>query len=68
MKLYETIKQRRILLDLTQQDLADITGIGLRTIKLIESSKGNPSVETLSKLGLALGLELVSQIRKTDEQ
>lgn len=68
MKLYETIKERRVLLDLTQQDLADITGIGLRTIKLIESSKGNPSVDTLSKLGQALGMELVFQIRKTDKQ
>jgi Predicted transcriptional regulators len=65
MRLYEIIKERRILLHLTQQDLADITGVSLRTIKLIESSEGNPSVDTLSRLGQALGLELIFQIRKT---
>jgi transcriptional regulator with XRE-family HTH domain len=66
MELFKVIKDRRALLDLTQQDLADITGVGLRTIKLIESAKGNPSVGTLSKLGQALGLDLIFQLRRTD--
>ncbi len=67
MKLYETIKERRVLLGLTQQDLADISGVGLRTIKLVESLKGNPSIDVLSRLGNALGLELVFRIRQTDK-
>ena len=48
MKLYETIKERRVLLGLTQQDLADISGVGLRTIKLVESLKGNPLIRMLA--------------------
>lgn len=65
MYFEEVIKQRRSLLGVSQQDLADISGVGLRTIKLIESGKGNPSVSTLQKIGIVLGLELVFQIRNT---
>ena len=65
MDLEEVIKQRRSLLGVSQQDLADISGVGLRTIKLIESGKGNPSVSILQKIGVVLGLELVFQIRNT---
>lgn len=65
MKLYEHIKKRRLLLGLTQQDLADISGVSLRTIKLAESAGGNPSANTLIQLGDALGLELVFQIKQT---
>ena len=67
MKLHETIKERRVLLGLTQQDLADISGVGLRTIKLVESLKGNPSIDVLSRLGDVLGLELVFRNRQTDK-
>ena len=65
MEFGEIIKQRRTLLKVSQQDLADISGVGLRTIKLIESGAGNPSVSTLQKIGLVLGLELIFQVRNT---
>lgn len=64
MDLFQVIKERRLLLRVTQQDLADISGIGLRTIKLIETGKGNPSIKTLSELGDVLGVELVFQIKQ----
>jgi len=48
MSLYDRIKERRQLLGITQQDLADISGVGLRTIKQIEIGKGNPSIKTLT--------------------
>lgn len=65
MAFGEIIKQRRTLLRVSQQDLADISGVGLRTIKLIESGAGNPSVSTLQKIGVVLGLELIFQVRNT---
>ena len=65
--IYEKIKERRSLLSITQQDLADISGVGLRTIKKIETSKGNPSVNTLSKILDALGMELNLGIKRTIE-
>lgn len=61
---YSIIKERRVLLGLTQQDLADYTGLSLRIIKDIETGKGNPSVATLSKIAEILGLELQLKVKE----
>ena len=61
---YSIIKERRTLLGLTQQDLADYTGLGLRTIKDVETGKGNPSVSTLLKIAEVLGLELQLKVKE----
>ena len=61
---YSIIKERRALLGLTQQDLADYTGLSLRIIKDIETGKGNPSVATLSKIAEILGLELHLKVKE----
>ena len=61
---YSIIKKRRFLLGLTQQDLADYTGLSLRIIKDIEPGKGNPSVATLSKIAEILGLELQLKVKE----
>lgn len=63
-KLIETIKARRDMLNVTQELLADISGVGLRTLKQFESGKGNPTLETLSKLGNSLGMELTFKVKK----
>lgn len=60
---YATIKERRVLLGLTQQDLSDYTGLSLRIIKSIEACKANPSVATLSKIADVLGLELILKLK-----
>ncbi|MCV6629673.1 MAG: helix-turn-helix transcriptional regulator [Flavobacteriaceae bacterium] len=60
------IKERRKMLNVSQEALADISGVGLRTLKQFESGKNNPTAETLSKLGDALGLELTFQIKKIE--
>jgi transcriptional regulator with XRE-family HTH domain len=65
--IYETIKERRALLDITQQDLADISGVGLRTIKEIETLKGNPSLNTLLKILDVLGIEIGLKIKQMVE-
>ncbi len=62
---YNIIKERRTLLGLTQQDLADYTGVSARFIKSVESGKGNPSVNTLSKMAEILGLEVVIKVKET---
>lgn len=63
MKWGRIIKDRRSILGISQQDLADISGVSLRTIKMIEMGNSNPSIATLEKIGNVLGLELVFQIR-----
>lgn len=67
LDIYNQIKKRRSLLGITQQDLSDISGVGLRTIKEIETGKGNPSVHTLLKILDVLGMELEAQIKRTIE-
>lgn len=56
--LIKTIKARRDMLNVTQDMLAELSGVGLRTLKQFESGKGNPTLETLHKLGEALGMQL----------
>jgi transcriptional regulator with XRE-family HTH domain len=58
MELITMIKERRESLQVTQETLAELSGVGLRTVKQFESGKGNPTLITLQKLGDALGLEL----------
>jgi transcriptional regulator with XRE-family HTH domain len=62
-QLIETIKTRRDNLDVTQDVLADLSSVGLRTLKQFESGKGNPTLETLNKLGNALGMELTFVVK-----
>jgi transcriptional regulator with XRE-family HTH domain len=62
--LIEQIKERREVLHLTQEALADLAGVGLRTLKEMESGKGNPTLATIHKLSDVLGLEVVLQVRK----
>ena len=68
MKWGAIIKERRAVLGISQQDLADISEISVRTIKMIEVGGANPSVNTLERIGFVLGLELVFQIRSNSLQ
>ncbi|MFA6260548.1 MAG: helix-turn-helix transcriptional regulator [Bacteroidia bacterium] len=54
-----TLRRRREEYDLTQQELAQRSGINLRSINAIESGKANPSFSTLEKLAEVLNLELI---------
>ena len=62
--LYETLRKRRETLGVTQHYLAELSGVALRTLKEIESGKGNPTVETLNKLTNVMGMDLKLEIRK----
>lgn len=57
------IRERRVLLGLTQQDLADYSGLSLRIIKSIEAGTGNPSIGTLTKIAEVLGLEICIKVK-----
>ena len=64
MNLREVIKARRKLLDISQQDLAEMSGISLPTVKDIERGLANPSLSTISKLLDVLGMEIVYRVRQ----
>ena len=61
--IIETLKKRRFLLQTNQETLSLLSGVSLRTVKQFESGKGNPTLETLSKLADVLGLELKVEIK-----
>jgi len=65
--LVHQMKERREILKITQESLADLSGVGLRTIKQLEGGKGNPTLHTLQEIADVLGLELVFQIKKLNK-
>ena len=66
--LIRTIKERREMLNVTQATLAELSGVGLRTLKQFESGKGNPTLQTMQKLADVLGMEISIQVKKLNNQ
>ena len=64
MSVREVIKARRKVLGISQQDLAEMSGISLPTVKDIERGLANPSLSTISKLLDVLGMEIVYRVRQ----
>jgi y4mF family transcriptional regulator len=57
------IKERRKILKIRQEDLAEISDVALRTIVFVERGEGNPSLETLLKITEVLGMELQLNVK-----
>lgn len=57
------IKERRKILNITQEDLADISEISIRTLRDIENNKGNPTIQSVIKLLDTLGFELFINLK-----
>lgn len=52
------------MLKVSQETLAELSGVSIRTLKQFERGKGNPTLKTLSKLADALGMELRIETKK----
>ena len=64
LTLANNIKERRDVLKITQEQLAEMAEVGLRTLKSIEKGKGNPTIATINKLAMVLGMELKLEVKK----
>jgi len=64
MNLAQTIKQRREELGISMDYLAEVATVSLRTLKAIESGKGNPTLNSINKLADVLGLEMKLEVKK----
>ncbi len=62
--LIKAIKERRKTLAINQKELSELTEIGLRTIKGLESGKTNPTLKTVVTILNVLGLELTIKTQK----
>lgn len=69
-RLINKIKKRRENLKVTQENLAKLSGVGLRTLKQFESGNGNPTLKTIEKIADVLGLEICLKVKTmiTDEE
>ena len=63
MNLALDITSRRKILGISQNDLAEMSGVSLATIKNIERGMGNPSFGTVEKILTVLGMEIVFKVR-----
>ena len=58
------IFKRRKKLNLELIDLSDYSGVTVSTISNIENGKSNPTLKTIEKLLLPLGLELTTILKE----
>ncbi|MDA3814543.1 MAG: helix-turn-helix domain-containing protein [Candidatus Cloacimonetes bacterium] len=63
IKFGSIIKERRRILKINQEDLSEISEVALHTISDIESGKGNPTLQVMTKICGVLGLELSVRIK-----
>ena len=57
------IKNRRKELKITQQTLAELSGVSKNTIYQIEREQNNPSLEIIEKLADILGMKLLLEVK-----
>lgn len=60
------LRNRRESLKLKQEDLAEMAGVTTKTLHLLESGQGNPSLSTINKIMGVLGLEFFIDIKRPD--
>ena len=59
MDISTILKERRATtLNVSQQELSEMAGVSLATIKDLERGVGNPSLKTLERIAVVLGLEI----------
>lgn len=58
VSLQQAVREMRAISRLTQAQFAEHRGVSLKTIKEIESGKGNPTIQSLNRIGQFFGLEV----------
>lgn len=62
-KTGSVVVKRRKFLKITQEQLAAMAGVSLRSLKSIESGNGNPTVKQISKILNVLGMNLNIEVQ-----
>ena len=63
-ELGQKIKDRRRTISMSQNQLAEYTGLSVVTLSQIETGKANPSFETLDEIFHFLNLEFLVEVKK----
>ena len=63
-ELIAIIKERKNILGINQEYLAELSEVGIATLKRLESGKGNITLNNLLKITDVLGLEIKLELKK----
>jgi len=63
-KIIKIIKERKDILGINQEYLAELSEVGIATLKRFESGKGNITLNNLQKIADILGLEIKLELKK----
>ncbi|HCC70050.1 MAG TPA: transcriptional regulator [Bacteroidales bacterium] len=66
-EIIKMIKERKNLLGINQEYLAELSEVGLATLKRFESGRGNITLNNLLKIADVLGLEIKLELKKTNK-
>ena len=62
-KIIKIIKERKEILRINQEYLAELSEVGIATLKRFESGKGNITLNNLQKIADILGLEIKLELK-----
>jgi len=66
-ELIAIIKERKNILGINQEYLAELSEVGIATLKRLESGKGNITLNNLQKIAEVLGLEIKLELKKPNK-
>ena len=66
-EIIKVIKERKDILGINQEYLAELSEVGIATLKLFESGKGNITLNNLRKIANVLGLDINLEIKKPNK-
>ncbi|HEY4787792.1 MAG TPA: helix-turn-helix transcriptional regulator [Bacteroidales bacterium] len=66
-EIIKMIKERKDVLGINQEYLAELSEVGIATLKRFESGKGNITVNNLQKIADILGLEIKLELKKANK-
>jgi len=66
-ELINVIKERKDILGINQEYLAELSEVGIATLKRFESGRGNITLNNLRKIANVLGLDIHLEIKKLNK-
>ena len=66
-EIIKTVKDRKEILVINQENLAELSEVGIATLKRFESGKGNITLNNLQKIVDILGLEIRLELKNTSK-
>lgn len=64
-EIIKRVKERKEILAINQENLAELSEVGIATLKRFESGKGNITLNNLQKIVDILGLEIKLELKNT---